>query len=39
MRREKATWGDGCALSDHRIKARRVWEGVSNVQPGLPAVA
>lgn len=31
---EKATWGDGCALFDHKIKARRVWEGVPSVSWG-----
>lgn len=36
---ERTTWRDGCASSDHRLKARRGWEDVSSVQPGLPAAA
>lgn len=36
MGMEKAMWGDGCALSDRRIKARREWGDVPSVQPGLP---
>lgn len=36
---ERAMRGDGCTVSDHRIKARRGLEEVSSLQPGLPAVA
>lgn len=32
-------WGDGGTPSDHRIKARSGWEGVSSVQPEPPAMA